>query len=267
MPAWSQAVPELLLPRDSRSLSMGGVALHRSAGASGVSVSAGMNEPGNADGTVLALDGRMLVGERLTLGAQGRGYLDRPYNVSDAAGGVTGTYRPYDLLLSFSGEYRINRSLFAGLRLTSITSDLSEKVKGSTFCGDVWAGYDASSWSVAVEGRNIGGKINYGGGEWPLPALVAVAGDWSPLSGLTVAAEADYLFAGAFMAGIGAEYGFADIAFVRAGFHYGDESRALPSFLSLGAGAKYAGIFLDAGVLLLSSTLGGSFLVTLGYSF
>ncbi len=265
--AFGQAVPALLVPADSRQLAMGGVTSRNYSGTGFAALGAGIWAPRSASSTVLALDGYMIVDEKLVLGLEGRDFIDRPYNVSDKMGGVTGTFKPYDLFLSLYGAYRISGALGAGLKLTSVTSDISPKAKGSAFCGDVWVRYGGSGWSASVEGRNLGGKINYGGGDYALPALAAVCGDWSPLHGLTLAAEADYLFSGAFMAGAGAEYCFADIAYARAGFHYGDASGALPTFASLGLGARYAGAFLDAGVLLLSQTLGTSFLVTLGYGF
>ena len=75
------------------------------------------------------------------------------------------------------------------------------------------------------------------------------------------------LFFGALMAAVGVEYGFADMVFARAGFHYGDPAKALPTFASVGIGAKFIGIRLDASYVFLSETLGNSFLVSLGYAF
>ena len=69
------------------------------------------------------------------------------------------------------------------------------------------------------------------------------------------------------MAGLGLEYGIADIAFVRAGYHYGDAAKALPSYASLGLGAQFAGVSLDLAFLTASESLGNTLLFGLGYSF
>ena len=82
-----------------------------------------------------------------------------------------------------------------------------------------------------------------------------------------MAAEADYLFAGALMAGFGLEYCIQQIAFLRAGFHYGDAAKALPTFVSLGAGVQFACVHLDLSFLTASKTLGNSLMVGLGYAF
>ena len=77
----------------------------------------------------------------------------------------------------------------------------------------------------------------------------------------------DYLFSGALMAGLGLEYCIVDIVSVRAGYHYGDAAKALPSFASVGLGVKFAGVHLDAAFLLASKTLGNTLMIGLGYSF
>ena len=87
------------------------------------------------------------------------------------------------------------------------------------------------------------------------------------IGGFQASAEVDYLFAGAIMAGIGAEYGFKDIAFIRAGFHYGDAQKAIPTYASVGLGVQYWGVRLDATWITASSVLGNSLGFSLSYSF
>ena len=94
------------------------------------------------------------------------------------------------------------------------------------------------------------------------------AGGSMSLAGITASAEVDYLLSGALMASLGAEYWFLnDHLGVRAGYHYGDAAKAIPSYASLGLGAKFAGISFDFAYLLGSSAIGGSLCFGLGYSF
>ena len=69
------------------------------------------------------------------------------------------------------------------------------------------------------------------------------------------------------MLGIGLEYCIQDIVSLRGGFHYGDPAKAIPTFVSLGLGAQFAGVHLDIAFLTASQTLGNTLMFGLGYSF
>jgi hypothetical protein len=266
--AAAQSVPSLLIPTDSRSLAMGGVTRPLTANYSlDAQGSFGIWAPQAIKSTVIGADVALCLGRSILITLEGKSFLDTPYEESGDQGKVKDSFQPYDFNIALGGAYFFNDWFYAGLKLRSVTSVLSSKGKGSAFCGDIFAGYGAEKWSVAVAGRNIGSKINYGSGDWSLPALAAISSEFRPLEGLKADAEVDYLFSGALMAGIGVEYGFADMVFARAGFHYGDQAKALPTFASAGIGAKFIGIRLDASMIFLSKTLGNSFLVSLGYSF
>ena len=86
-----------------------------------------------------------------------------------------------------------------------------------------------------------------------------------------VSLDADYYFALGFAAALGVEYSYADMAFVRAGYNMGGEA-VLPSFASIGAGVKFAGVELNLAYLLGFSTLHSvaaknTLSIGLGYSF
>lgn len=99
-----------------------------------------------------------------------------------------------------------------------------------------------------------------------MPMMAKVGGSYTN-SGFTAAAEVDYLFSGALMAGLGLEYDIQNIVSLRAGYHYGDARKALPSFASLGLGARFAGVKLNLAYMLANRNIGGSFLLGLGYAF
>ena len=112
--------------------------------------------------------------------------------------------------------------------------------------------------------------MKYGENTYSQPSLVKAGAGYTiglGTSSIAVNAEADVLFSGGFMAGLGAEYSFDDLVFVRAGYHYGDDKKAIPSYGSLGAGVKFFGVRLDVAYLVGSQVLKNSLGVTLGYSF
>ena len=264
--AGAQSISALLVPTDSRSLATGGVLLPDYSQTIDAQAYFGSWAPSTAKNTVVGADVYFHLGKSLALILGGRSFIDKAYGISGDQGTVTGSYKPYDIILSLGAAYDFTDAVSAALVLHSVTSSLSEKAAGSAFCADISATYKGQNWSASIGGRNIGSKINYGGGDWPLPGLVAVSGSYCPINSLKVLAKADYLFSGALMAGAGVEYGFRDMVFARAGYHYGDNAKALPSFLSLGLGGKFKGISLDATYILLSDTIGNSIMVSLRYA-
>ena len=126
--------------------------------------------------------------------------------------------------------------------------------------------YAKDAFSAALGVCNVGSALSYGGESYALP-MFAKAGAAYSASGFTASAEVDYLFSGALMAGVGAEYCIVDIVSLRAGFHYGDAAKAIPTYASVGLGVKFAGVHLDAAYLLASKALGNTLTVSLGYAF
>lgn len=63
------------------------------------------------------------------------------------------------------------------------------------------------------------------------------------------------------------EADYKETVFFRAGYHYGDGEKALPSFASVGAGLSFFGISMDFSYLLASRNLSGTMLFGLGYRF
>ena len=65
---------------------------------------------------------------------------------------------------------------------------------------------------------------------------------------------------------MGVEYGFAEVAYARAGYHYGGET-ILPSFASAGLGLCLGHLELDAAYVFASDVLGNSFSLKIGVWF
>lgn len=266
--AFAQSVPELLVPADARALSMGGVALQPDANKLDVKAFYGMWAPGSARNTLVGGDAFFRAGERVNITVEGRAFMDKSYDSASATSQVTGAFRPLSWIAGAGVSFGISEAFAVGVKARMVSSAIAETAKGSAFCGDVYASYTGGIVSASVGVRNLGSKINYGGASsYSLPALAAVQGSVKPLNGFTVGAEVDYLFEGALMAGLGLEYCIADIVSLRGGFHYGDQTKGIPTFASLGLGVKFAGVHLDAAYLLASQTLGNTLMVGLGYAF
>ena len=263
----AQALSGLLIPSDPRSLSLGGIQQNHGTAVGSAQAIFGIWAPASADSKIVGGDGYFRFGDRLTICFEGRDFIDSPYEASTVKGSFTGTFQPYELILALGGSFKITPNIEAGLKFTSVTSIIGESAKGSAICGDLWGSYSTEKWSARLAFRNLGPGIDYGFGPSALPMLAAAGGEWKPLAGLKVCGEASFLFSGAFMAGLGAEYEIGEFLAARAGVHYGDPSKALPTFASVGLGGRFAGVHLDAAYVAGAAAVGNSFMVSLGYSF
>lgn len=265
--AFAQAVPTLLVPADTRSLSMGGVALPNDASKLDVQAFYGMWAPKSANTSVFGGDVFFRVSNRVALSVEGRNFSDKPYDIVSAQGQITGSFKPSDFFVGAGVSVGFSDSFGATLKARYVASAIAPDAKGGAFCADLFVGYKGEIAFASAGVRNLGSQISYGGASYALPAMAAVSGGVRPVAGLTIGAEVDYLFKGGLMAGLGVEYTIVDIVSLRGGFHYGDAAKAVPMYASLGLGVKFAGVHLDAAFLLASKTLGNTLMVGLGYAF
>lgn len=264
---YAQSIPALLIPTDARSLAMGGVS--STVGVRHLDVRATYSSwaPSTAANTIAGLELSVPAADLFSFSFGGHIFRDKPYTIYDVQGSAGGEFTPQDLIVSLGGTFRVNTSLSFGVKGHFVSSSLTKESKGVAFCADLFATYGTESFDATLSLCNLGTKIDYGKGSYSLPALVKAFGGYRIIKGLTASLELDYLFNGAFMAGAGAEYWIADIVALRAGYHYGDREKALPSFASLGIGAKFAGVSINATYLTASPTLGNTLMIGLGYNF
>ena len=280
--ASAQSMPSLLIPTDPISASVAGSGIAREAtayavadnasamaftsGTFAVAASYGMWAPKAADSQLINAAGYYRLSDKAVLGLSGTFCIDRQTSITNANGAVTGTYSPKDIVARVGASYLITDCLSAGVTAKMIHSSIGPDLSGTAFGGDVSVMYSQNSLSASLAVCNLGTAIKYGSTSYSMPMYARAGAAYSAV-GLSVSAEADYLFEGAFAAALGAEYSIADIAAVRAGYHYGAKDKGIPSYASVGLGVKYAGVELNAAFLLASKTLGNTLLLGLGYSF
>lgn len=286
MPALSasaQALSSLLIPSAPEYAAMGGASVALEAGAFAaennaaamslsddsfaVAASYGLWAPETAGSQLAGLGAFARVGERVGIGFSGRYTMEKPMNISSAAGGILGTFTPSELGANLAVSVKVIDGLSVGVTGKFVRSSIGEELSGSAFGADVSMAWRKDGLSAGAAVCNLGSKLKYGDSSYSMPMLVKAGAAYAADFGLTASVEADYLFSGAFAAGLGLEYNLFDIGFLRAGYHYGDKSQGLASFASLGAGVQFAGVELSAAWLTASPTLGNSLLFSLGYSF
>ena len=115
---------------------------------------------------------------------------------------------------------------------------------------------------------------------WIIDATIAHGVDRHPLDTfltdaheITVGADLGYGFAPrpvrSFLFSVGAEYNLMQLLQVRAGYHYGKDRSILPSFASVGVGARFLHLRLDFAYLIApeSSLMYNTYSISFGFDF
>ena len=265
MPALSasaQALSSLLIPSAPEYAAMGGASVALEAGAFAaennaaamslsddsfaVAAGYGLWAPETAGSQLAGLGAFARVGER------GWNRLQRPLHHGEAhEHQLRGRrnprhFHPLGARANLAVSVKVIDGLSVGVTGKFVRSSIGEKLSGSAFGADVSVAWRKDGLSAGAAVCNLGSKVKYGDSSYSMPMLVKAGAAYSADFGLTASVEADYLFSGAFAAGLGLEYNLFDIGFLRAGYHYGDKSQGLASFASLGAGVQFAGVELSA---------------------
>lgn len=210
-------------------------------------------------------------------------YFSHPvYDCSGDNGIVLGTVSPYELAVSAGISYQIIDGLSVGANLGYFGSNMGNpKImegynNGGAFMADVSLMYSISGFSAVLAVTNLGTDIYHGAayGLTGMPAAGRIGVAYDCMLGeknrLSFSLQGDILMdSGNTNLGIGAEYSYSENVFVRCGYHYGIGMLSIPSYFSVGAGCKFAGISLSAAYLVAdkASALLNTFNITLGYEF
>lgn len=179
-------------------------------------------------------------------------------------------FTPGEMNLSAGASYAFIDCLSAGLTLRFANSKLAEEANASVFGADVAVYFKKYGISAGLSVNNIGSKVKYSDTSYSQPMLAKVGAGYDlslGSSALAFTAEADVIFAGGVMAGLGCEYSFKEMIYARAGYHYGNSVNAIPSYASAGLGFKIFGAQLNFAYLFGSAVLSNSMNVSVGYSF
>lgn len=197
--------------------------------------------------------------------------MNPAYDVVNDMGSVRGTFKPSDMHLSAGLSWRLLPFLSLGADIGYASSRLAQEYSCGALTMDVFAMAKFSDLKVALGVSNFGTKVKSDSGHafaLPMSATVGLgySKSFAPKHSIEANVDADYFFDGGVAAALGAGYTFNDLVSVKAGYRYGGNS-PMPSFASVGLGAKFLGIRLDVAYLLSSSTAANTLAVGVGYSF
>lgn len=240
--------------------------------ASRLSVAAGFQTWAPTGGSFLNAGASCKIGERLGVTAGVSYGMGQPYDVYSATGVKTGTFTPSNYILNIGAGYKILPFLSAGLNLHSAKETIAEGASHGTISGDLFVMGTFNGVKAGLGLLSLGTPVySASGAKFNLPSSVRLSGAYEGKAGDAIAfgayADADYfLFSGALTAAAGVRAEYNEMVRVMAGYSYGSAGAIIPSHASVGLGGSFAGIDLDAAILL-GGSLSGTFLVNLGYRF
>lgn len=197
--------------------------------------------------------------------------MNPAYDVTNGSGSVTGTFKPADMHLSAGLSWRLLPFLSIGADIGYASSRLAAEYSYGALTADVFAMAKFSDFKLAVGVSDLGtGITSVSGDVFSLPSAVTLGlgynRSFAEKHSIEAALDADYFFYGGFAAALGAGYTFNDLVSVRAGYRYSADS-PVPSFASVGIGAKFLGIRLDVAYLMSSTAAANTLALGVGYSF
>lgn len=210
------------------------------------------------------------IGDKLGFSVSGAYQMGQEYTLVNESGISGKTFRPSDMLGGIGVGFAFTETLSAGVSARFASTTVASGTSYSGIGADVFVLYHAGALSATAGVSSLGMKVKSGNDSYALPtAAKAGVGYDMDLSEntLKLAADLSYFLLGGVEAAAGGEFGYKDMLFLRAGAHIGTGKSPLPTYVSLGAGFKYAGFHVDLCWLTANQILGNTLQLGLGYRF
>lgn len=237
-----------------------------------IGVSGQMWAPDGARSTNLGFGAAFKAGKRFGFSLGGAYQMGEKYSLTDETGNITGTFKPDDMILNGGVGVKVFNNLAVGANVRYAMQRFSEGKPYSAMAADIFMTYRLSDLNITVGVSSLGSSVKSESGDsFSIPTSATIGADWSKAlsrsHGVRLAADVDYFFSGNVTAAAGAEYSFRNMLFARAGYHFGTKDAVLPSFATIGFGAKFFGISLDIAYLTANDILGNTLTFGIGYRF
>ena len=193
------------------------------------------------------------------------------YDVINDDGTGAGRLDTSDMLLGAGFAVRFNDQFSLGANVLYARERIYVDGELSGVLADVSLLYKTGGLRLSGGITHIGPSVvDKDGRSFSTPASASVAAGYTIGAGgnaLDLMGNADVYFNGAAATAFALQYSVNGMLFLRGGFHYGGAHAPVPTYLSLGVGAKVGGIRIDAAWITANKVIGNTFSFSLGYCF
>jgi len=201
-------------------------------------------------GTIIKLSSKM----SLSAGFKNFGY--NYITTTNSLGIPEGEVSPKEMSIGIGIAYKLTTKLSMGVNVNYISSDLIYE-DASAVAFDLSATYIIDDLNLGLSASNVGSKIEYGNNKYDLPSIIKAGGQYTFNLGknsFSTNLEGDYwLNESTLSGGIGGEFMYKNYVAIRAGYHFADEQKTIPSYTSVGLGVILKCINLDFAYILSGS--------------
>lgn len=212
----------------------------------------------------ISFRGAYKVIDKVTLRLDGSFGSGEQYEIRTGLTGTVSAFSPKESMVHFGAGYRFIDEFGVEIGGRYISNALAPQYSISGFGADVLLKGYLGECTLAGGVTNLGPSVE----GCPLPTAIALAAAYgtvfSELHSINFELDAKYYLSEGAGVSFGAEYGYNDTVFVRAGCHAGG---VVASYGSLGLGVKLSGVCLDVSYLAGSGIINNSLCFGLGYSF
>ena len=194
------------------------------------------------------------------------------YNKAPEFKDLEGSFTPYDMHAAVGVGFKVGERVALGLSGAWAQSTIDDE-SYSALSGSASIFVRAAPWLDLAAGiYTIGEKVTgITGKDFSQPTVARLGGTckasiWES-SSLKGNLDVEYYFSDEWASALGVQYDYKEMVFVRGGYRFASEDCVIPSFLSFGAGFRWAGLSFDISYLTASDTLGNSVMLGLGYRF
>lgn len=211
------------------------------------------------------------LGRIATLAFAGNYNTGMSYEMVDEYGNRGDIFKMSSMQFGLGLGIQLFKGLSLGVNAKYALQKLAPDYKPGVFAADAYLLYKWRFLAFTAGVASVGTPAkDMEGNKFNIPSSARLGVNFAETFGqkhfVEASVDADYYFSGAAAAAFGAQYGFNDMVFVRAGYRYGGKS-VVPSFASAGLGVKFFGVHLDASYIFGNEAMANTFCVGLGYSF
>lgn len=232
-------------------------------------------QPETADNSIIGAAGYYQLNSKMALDFGFRKFGYQSYDIYDDNGSMKGTFEPNEMEIGLGLGFKVSSQMAISADVNYIKSNLSDEGKATAYAIDLGLLYEIdSAFRFGAKIDNLGTKLKYDevGYSLPMNLQAGLSYDYSINEKNMLTANVDLGYVVSFSqltAGIGIEYSYNQMIKPRLGYHYGKDTKGIPSFASAGLEIEYFNVSLNFAYIIAGSDspLKNSMSFGVGYGF